>query len=60
MKKYVNTYRITISEEMKLKLKELAKYKIRPTAFIRLAIEEKFEKELSFIRVKKEKINLPF
>ena len=57
MRKLVNTYRITISDEMKQKLHELKyRFNIIPTSFIRIAIEEKLKRDLPNLKIKESKI----
>lgn len=61
MRQYPNTYRVTISNEMKQKLFLLkSKYRILPTSFIRQAIEEKLIRDLPMLKIKTEKEYLPF
>ena len=60
MRQFTNTYRITLSDETKVKLTKLRKYKIKPTAFIRLAIEEKMQRDLPKLKVKQPKEEIPF
>lgn len=61
MRQFTNTYRITISDKMKEKLELLKfKYSITPTSFIRLAIEEKIEKDMPKLKTRQQKIKIPF
>lgn len=60
MRQYVNTYRITVSDEMKQKLDKLKSYNIITTSFIRMAIEEKLNKDMPKIKIVKPKIQIPF
>lgn len=61
MRQYTETYRITINTEMKEKLRRLkTKYHIKPTSFIRIAIEEKLTRDLPCLKEKQEKIEYPF
>lgn len=61
MKQFTNTYRITISDEMKRELAELKdKYSIKPTAFIRQAIREKIQNDIPGLIKKQKTVDLPF
>ena len=61
MKQYPNTYRVTISDEMKQNLILLkSKYKILPTSFIRNAIKEKLIRDLKVIKKRHSKEYCPF
>lgn len=61
MKQFTNTYRITISDEMKEMLDILkTKYRIKPTSFIRSAIKDKLNTDIPKLKARKERIKLPF
>lgn len=51
-------YRFTNSEFQKLEL--LKKYSIVESKFVRLAIQEKFERDFPKLKIKSEKIYCPF
>ena len=55
MRQYTETYRVPLSTETKAKLDILKpKYHIKPTSFIRIAIEEKFRRDLPMLKIKSE------
>lgn len=62
--KLTNSYRIRLSDNDLLLLKQLKSLRIKPTTFIRNAFREKIERELPKIIEKennqKEKIKCPF
>lgn len=61
MKQYVETYRITVSSEMKKQLLDLKRlYNIKPTSFIRMAIREKIEKDTPKLVSKLRISEIPF
>ena len=63
MKQYTELIQVRISEKQKYYLSVLhEKYKINSSDFIRKAIEEKMQRDISNIRkqFKEEKIKLPF
>lgn len=64
MKKLTNSYRIRLSNEDLLLLKQLKSLRIKPTTFVRKAIREKIERDLPKIieseKKKIEKIKCPF
>lgn len=60
MKQYTHSYRINLSSEDMQYIDELKKLKIKPTTFIRIAFNEKIQRELKGLKLKKEKIIYPF
>jgi hypothetical protein len=60
MRQYTETYRVTITPEMKQKLVKLKIYNVVPTRFVRKAIEEKFKRDWKEIQAKKVKTKIPF
>lgn len=60
MRQYTETYRITLTPEMKQKLDKLKVYKVIPTRFVRKAIDEKFDRDWKEIQAKKFKYKIPF
>ena len=60
MKQYTETYRITVSKELKEKINKIRQYSIKPTSFIRIAVEEKLSRDLPRLKIKSEKIYYPF
>jgi len=62
--KLTNSYRIRLSDDDLLLLKQLKSLRIKPTTFVRQAIREKIERELPKIieleNKRKEKIKCPF
>lgn len=62
--KLTNSYRIRLSNDDLLLLKELKRMKVKPTTFIRIALREKIKRELPKIleqeRKRKEQIYCPF
>ncbi len=62
--KLTNSYRIRLSDDDLLLLKQLKSLRIKPTTFVRQAIREKIERELPKIieleNKRKDKIKCPF
>lgn len=62
--KLTNSYRIRLSDEDLLLLKQLKSLRIKPTTFLRNAFREKIERELPKLidseNKRKEKIKCPF
>jgi hypothetical protein len=62
--KLTNSYRIRLSDDDLLLLKQLKSLRIKPTTFVRKAIREKIEREMPKIieseNKRKEKIKCPF
>lgn len=62
--KLTNSYRIRLSDDDLLLLKQLKSLRIKPTTFVRKAIREKIEREMPKIieseNKRKEKENCPF
>jgi hypothetical protein len=64
MKKLTNSYRIRLSDDDLLLLKQLKSLKIKPTTFMRKAFREKIQRELPKLieteNKRKQKIKCPF
>ena len=62
--KLTNSYRIRLSDDDLLLLKQLKSLRIKPTTFMRIAFREKIERELPKLidseNKRKEKIKCPF
>lgn len=60
MRLLTETYRVNLPSELLQKVRLLKQYKIVPAKFIRQAIEEKLNRDLPKLKIKSEKIHLPF
>lgn len=58
MAQLTKRYEVKISEDLSDTLEKLREYKIIPSKFIRLAIEEKLERDYKKIVEKQNKLNL--